>query len=202
MYIFYNNSFMYCSQLFFKSHFVIIYNFLIYILYIFLKFSNTHYYNKLNSIILINIYTNKSPIMKKLSPSRLADTVVRLRKQKSMTQAQLGEATGINRALISRIEQQDFVPSIEQLENLGYVLDFDITELFTNSSSEKIASPSPLNIAVAGTGYVGLSIATLLAQHNHVTAVDIIPEKVDLINQRKSPIQDEYIEQYLAKKRT
>lgn len=191
---------MYCSQLFFKSHFVIIYNFLIYILYIFLKFSNTHYYNKLNSIILINIYTNKSPIMKKLSPSRLADTVVRLRKQKSMTQAQLCEATGINRALISRIEQQDFVPSIEQLENLGYVLDFDITELFTNSSSEKIASPSPLNIAVAGTGYVGLSIATLLAQHNHVTAVDIIPEKVDLINQRKSPIQDEYIEQYLAKK--
>lgn len=191
---------MYCSQLFFKSHFVIIYNFLIYILYIFLKFPNTHYYNKLNSIILINIYTNKSPIMKKLSPSRLADTVVRLRKQKSMTQAQLGEATGINRALISRIEQQDFVPSIEQLENLGYVLDFDITELFTNSSSEKIASPSPLNIAVAGTGYVGLSIATLLAQHNHLTAVDIIPEKVDLINQRKSPIQDEYIEQYLAKK--
>lgn len=61
-------------------------------------------------------------------------------------------------------------------------------------------SPSPLNIAVAGTGYVGLSIATLLAQHNHVTAVDIIPEKVDLINNRKSPIQDDYIEKYLAEK--
>ncbi|MDE5675933.1 MAG: UDP-glucose 6-dehydrogenase [Muribaculaceae bacterium] len=56
------------------------------------------------------------------------------------------------------------------------------------------------NIAVAGTGYVGLSIATLLAQHNHVTAVDVIPEKVDLINQRKSPIQDDYIEKYLAEK--
>ncbi|MBP3536670.1 MAG: UDP-glucose 6-dehydrogenase, partial [Muribaculaceae bacterium] len=56
------------------------------------------------------------------------------------------------------------------------------------------------NIAVAGTGYVGLSIATLLAQHNHVTAVDVIPEKVELINQRKSPIQDEYIEKYLAEK--
>lgn len=55
-------------------------------------------------------------------------------------------------------------------------------------------------IAVAGTGYVGLSIATLLAQHNHVTAVDIIPEKVDLINHKKSPIQDEYIEKYLAEK--
>ncbi|MCD7847895.1 MAG: nucleotide sugar dehydrogenase [Oscillospiraceae bacterium] len=59
---------------------------------------------------------------------------------------------------------------------------------------------SGLNIAVAGTGYVGLSIATLLSQHNKVTAVDIIPEKVDLINQRKSPIQDEYIEKYLAEK--
>ena len=57
-----------------------------------------------------------------------------------------------------------------------------------------------IKIAVAGTGYVGLSIATLLAQHHQVTAVDVIPEKVDLINQRKSPIQDEYIEKYLAGK--
>ncbi len=55
-------------------------------------------------------------------------------------------------------------------------------------------------IAVAGTGYVGLSIATLLSQHHQVTAVDIIPEKVDLINSHKSPIQDEYIEKYLAEK--
>lgn len=57
-----------------------------------------------------------------------------------------------------------------------------------------------LKIAVAGTGYVGLSIATLLAQHHEVTAVDIIPEKVDLINSKKSPIQDDYIEKYLAEK--
>lgn len=57
-----------------------------------------------------------------------------------------------------------------------------------------------LKIAVAGTGYVGLSIATLLSQHHHVTAVDIISEKVELINNRKSPIQDEYIEKYLAEK--
>ena len=57
-----------------------------------------------------------------------------------------------------------------------------------------------MNIAVAGTGYVGLSIATLLAQHNRVTAVDVVPEKVDLINNKKSPIQDEYIEKYLAEK--
>ncbi len=55
-------------------------------------------------------------------------------------------------------------------------------------------------IAVAGTGYVGLSIATLLSQHNSVKAVDIVKEKVDLINQRKSPIQDEYIERYMSEK--
>lgn len=57
-----------------------------------------------------------------------------------------------------------------------------------------------LNIAVAGTGYVGLSIATLLSQHHHVTAVDIVPEKVEQINHKKSPIQDDYIERYLAEK--
>lgn len=57
-----------------------------------------------------------------------------------------------------------------------------------------------IKIAVAGTGYVGLSIATLLAQHHQVTAVDVIPEKVELINRRKSPIQDEYIRSILLKK--
>ena len=57
-----------------------------------------------------------------------------------------------------------------------------------------------MNIAVAGTGYVGMSISTLLAQHNHVTAVDVIPEKVEKINKRISPIQDDYIEKYLAEK--
>ena len=57
-----------------------------------------------------------------------------------------------------------------------------------------------MKIAVAGTGYVGLSIATLLSQHHEVVAVDIIPEKVDLINHKKSPIRDEYIEKYLAEK--
>lgn len=138
--------------------------------------------------------------MKKLSPSRLADTIARLRKEKNMTQAELSEITGINRALISRIEQQDFMPSIEQLESLGEALDFDITELFIKYNDGKLASPSPLNIAVAGTGYVGLSIATLLAQHNHVTAVDIIPEKVDMINKKQSPIKDDYIEKYLSEK--
>lgn len=58
-----------------------------------------------------------------------------------------------------------------------------------------------LKIAVAGTGYVGLSIATLLSQHHKVTAVDIVPEKVEMINNKKSPIQDEYIEKYLTEKK-
>ena len=117
-----------------------------------------------------------------------------------MTQQALAEATGINRALISRIEKQDFIPSIPQLEQLGEVLGFEPDSVFADTAHDRLSSPSPLRIAVAGTGYVGLSIATLLAQHNHVTAVDILPEKVDLINRRKSPIQDDYIEKYLAEK--
>lgn len=138
--------------------------------------------------------------MKKLSISYLAALVSQKRKEKSMTQQELADATGINRSLLSRLEKEDFIPSIPQLEQLGECLGFDPCEAFREECSSKLPSPSPLNIAVAGTGYVGLSIATLLAQHNHVTAVDIVPEKVDLINNRKSPIQDEYIEKYLAEK--
>ena len=138
--------------------------------------------------------------MRKLSSVILADLVASKRKEKSMTQQALAEATGINRALISRIEKQDFIPSIPQLEQLGEVLGFEPDSVFADTAHDRLSSPSPLCIAVAGTGYVGLSIATLLAQHNHVTAVDILPEKVDLINRRKSPIQDDYIEKYLAEK--
>lgn len=138
--------------------------------------------------------------MKKLSTAILAEIVETKRKAAKMTQAQLAEKTGINRAQLSRLEQEDYYPSIPQLEALGEALDFDLDDVFINASSKKIESPSPLNIAVAGTGYVGLSIATLLAQHNHVTAVDVIPEKVEMLNNRKSPIQDYYIEKYLAEK--
>ena len=75
-----------------------------------------------------------------------------------------------------------------------------IVKIRENTRDPWRQNKNKMNIAVAGTGYVGLSIATLLAQHNHVTAVDVIPEKVDLINHKKSPIQDEYIEKYLAEK--
>ncbi len=138
--------------------------------------------------------------MKKLSQSLLADLVATKRKEQNMTQQALADATGINRALISRLEKEDFLPSIPQLEALCEALGFEPDEVFVDNTNNKLASPAPLNVAVAGTGYVGLSIATLLAQHNHVTAVDIIPEKVDLINNKKSPIQDDYIEKYLAEK--
>ena len=138
--------------------------------------------------------------MKKLSTSLLANLVATKRKELKLTQQDLADATGINRAQISRLEKEDYLPSIPQLEQLGETLGFEPDEVFVDNSSNKLPSPSPLNIAVAGTGYVGLSIATLLAQHNHVTAVDIIPEKVEMINNKKSPIQDDYIEKYLAEK--
>ena len=105
--------------------------------------------------------------------------------------------------MIGRIENQEYTPSIEQLESLSEVLRFDLTELFIAQGENKLAklaTKKQYKIAVAGTGYVGLSIATLLAQHHKVVAVDIVPAKVDLINQRKSPIQDDYIEKYLVEK--
>ena len=139
--------------------------------------------------------------MKKLSLNLLASTVTSHRKEKKLNQKQLAELTDINRAMISRLEKEDFTPSIAQLEKLGEVLDFEPIAMFVEEKAEKQAESSkPMKIAVAGTGYVGLSIATLLAQKNHVTAVDIIPEKVEMINNKKSPIQDEYIEKYLAEK--
>ena len=143
--------------------------------------------------------------MKKISTKLIAATVSSKRKGKKLTQAQLAELTGINRSMIGRIENEEYIPTVEQLQNLGSVLDFEVVDLFIEETSAPktegtAVSEQKYNIAVAGTGYVGLSIATLLSQHNHVTAVDIIPEKVELINNKKSPIQDEYIEKYLAEK--
>ncbi|HIT06526.1 MAG TPA: nucleotide sugar dehydrogenase [Candidatus Scybalocola faecipullorum] len=140
--------------------------------------------------------------MKKLSLNLLADTVLQQRKNKKITQQQLADLTGINRGMLSRLEQQDYMPSIEQLEKLAEVLDFEITNLFIPEGGGNCALKVDhmYHIAVAGTGYVGLSLAVLLAQHNHVTAVDIVPEKVEKINAKISPIQDDYIEKYLAEK--
>ena len=142
--------------------------------------------------------------MKRLSSALLAETVKRRRKEKNITQIQLAQLTGINRSMIGRLENETYKPSTDQLEGIAQVLGFEVTDLYIDADidapTQTREALRAYNIAVAGTGYVGLSIATLLAQHNHVTAVDIVPEKVELLNQRKSPIQDEYIEKYLAEK--
>ena len=165
--------------------------------------------------------------MKKLSLPLLSQTVVTRRKELHMTQTQLAAASGMNRSVLSNLETQEYTPSIDQLQALAEVLGFDPTEVFieqpdtasidpaapnavasspltTDAPTPNAATLTPLTpdtpyrIAVAGTGYVGLSLAILLAQHNHVTAVDIIPEKIEKLNNYISPIQDDYIEQYLA----
>ena len=139
--------------------------------------------------------------MKKISKELLAKIVKEKRSELNITQNRLSELSEINRAMLSRIENGNYLPTIEQLEKLGEVLNFDFDDLFEKEVIEKERLvKEPCKIAVAGTGYVGLSLAVLLAQHNKVTAVDIIPEKVDMINNKKSPIQDDYIEEYLATK--
>ena len=140
--------------------------------------------------------------MKKLSIDKLVETIHTLRKEKGLTQAQLADATGINRAMIGRIENKDYIPTVEQMQTLGEVLGFEVVDMFVcdETSDTHTTVAKSYNIAVAGPGYVGLSLATLLARHNHVTAVDIVAEKVEMINNKKSPIQDDYIEKYLAEK--
>lgn len=142
--------------------------------------------------------------MKKLSLQLLSATISAKRKAQNISQAKLSELTGINRALISRIESRSFTPSVDQLQALSEVLNFNITDLITDDTVAvaDVADKGtniikPYKIAVAGTGYVGLSLAVLLSQHNYVTAVDIIPEKVEKLNNFVSPIQDDYIELYL-----
>lgn len=138
--------------------------------------------------------------MKKFNLKTLSNKVLQLRKEQHISQQELASKTGMNRTMISRLEQEDYIPSIPQLEKFAEVLGFDQLDCYEDEKVNAIVAHKPYNVAVAGTGYVGLSIATLLAQHNHVTAVDIIPEKVELINNKKSPIQDDYIEMYLAEK--
>ncbi|MCH4034973.1 MAG: nucleotide sugar dehydrogenase [Lachnospiraceae bacterium] len=151
-----------------------------------------------------------------LNTQKLAKIVLERRKKVGLTQAALSEATGINRTMISHIEDGNYVPSLAQLTALANALSFDPDEIFEKGEERSEAAeeagedktrgrlPLPagkkFRIAVAGTGYVGLSLATLLSQHSHVTAVDILKEKVDDINRRVSPIQDAYITKYLSEK--
>ena len=138
--------------------------------------------------------------MKHLSLKLLAETVTSRRKTLKLSQTALSEKTNINRSILSRLEAQDYSPSVDQLLSLSSVLDFQTSDVIVDDEAET-ASVERKKIAVAGTGYVGLSLAVLLSKHNDVTAVDIVPEKVEMINDWKSPIQDEYIEKYMAEHR-
>ena len=139
--------------------------------------------------------------MKTFSKTVLSRLLRQQRREKGLTQDEVARRTGINRALIGRAENGKFIPSLEQLQALAEALDFDPTLIFAEDMpASKTPALRSYRIAVAGTGYVGMSLAVLLAQHNHVTAVDIQPQKVELINQRRSPIADEYIEKYLAER--
>ena len=136
--------------------------------------------------------------MKKLSLQLLSETVVAKRKALNLTQTQVAVKANMNRSMLSKLESQEYTPSIEQLQALAEVLNFEPVDMFTEEMEPLPAPERSYKIAVAGTGYVGLSLAVLLAQHNEVTAVDIIPEKVESLNNYIAPIQDDYIEKYLA----
>ncbi len=140
--------------------------------------------------------------MRRVSIALLANAVISQRKAKGMTQEDLCSATGINRTMIGRIERQDYMPTVRQLESICDVLDIKYESLMEESCSGDKGRrvPESYRIAVAGTGYVGLSLAVLLSQHNHVTAVDVIPEKVDKISRMESPIVDKEIQQFLSER--
>lgn len=131
--------------------------------------------------------------------SKLAALLKNKRAAKHITQEQLAERTGINRLMIGRMEREDYIPTIPQLEKLAKVLEFDVIDLWAEDkpSAEK-ASCKRMKITVAGVGYVGLSIATLLAQHHEITAITTTQAKADKLNQFISPIQDDEIERYFA----
>ncbi len=153
------------------------------------------------------------------------DAVLKSRKALGITQAELADKTKMNRSTLSKLENGEYLPSIDQYMLLCSVLNLNPADFFkgredikkagkntkktTAKENEKSGEPEKddfavtlpkkgYKIAVAGTGYVGLSLAVLLAGHNQVTAVDILPEKVEKINRYVSPIQDDYIEMYLS----
>ena len=141
--------------------------------------------------------------MKKISQKLLSRIIKNNREKTNLSQIELANKTGINRAMISKIESGKYMPSIEQLEILEETLNFSIEDILVDDEikqDKKQIKQKSMKIAVAGTGYVGLSIACLLAQHNEVIAVDVIEDKVKMINNKISPIQDDYIEDYLKNK--
>ena len=154
--------------------------------------------------------------MKQLSLTLTSEMVTQRRKELHLSQTELAKRTGMNRSILSRLEGGSYTPSVNQLLALSAVLGFQTadvmeecggaeTELSNGLETEAGTSaeagtnpPARRKIAVAGTGYVGLSLAVLFSQHNDVTAVDILDARVEQINRWESPIRDEYIERFMA----
>ena len=135
--------------------------------------------------------------MKHISLPLLAETVISRRKTLNISPASLSARTNMKEEDLTKLEAKEYMPTIDEFISLSEILDFSSSDVLVDDE-EPETEPERKKIAVAGTGYVGLSLSVLLSQHNDVTAVDIVPEKVDAINHWKSPIQDDYIEKYMA----
>ena len=143
--------------------------------------------------------------MKQLSTAILAEKVTSLRKEKNIRQEELAELTGINRTMIGRIEHQTYIPSLLQLEKLAEALGFEPTDMFveevenenvSDKGTKRTSKLDNLKITVAGVGYVGLSLAVLLAQTHKVMAITTTESKAKNLNKFISPIQDDEIERF------
>ena len=134
--------------------------------------------------------------MKTLDRSLLARKILLYRQKNKLSQAGLASISGIHRSMLSHIENAAYDPSISQLETLCAICHLDPCDFFSEKE-EILKSDIPMQkIVVVGTGYVGLSIATLLAKYHAVTACDILESKINAIHQWQVPLQDEYIEAF------
>ena len=140
--------------------------------------------------------------MKNFSISKLAEMILTHRKLLNLTQQELADKAGINRSMLCRLENQDYVPSMDQLTRLANTLQFDVAVVFIEYNPPVFHHVVPRNITVYGAGYVGLSIATLLARHHKVTLVDVIPDKVNIaLAESARALRDKRIQQYFVNPR-
>ena len=135
--------------------------------------------------------------MKNFSISRLADIILTRRKAMHLTQQQLADLAGMNRTMLCHLENQEYIPSMDQLSRLANALNFDVTDAFIEYNAPVFHQVKPRKIAVYGEDTAGISVATLLARQHQVILVVSDPEKAEQINRRSSFYEDDYIEKYL-----